>query len=120
MMRAAFIVTAVLLCALRPLSAAEAFVSVIDDLPLMQGLVENDNAAVAFETANGRIAEAAARGDVAPEKVRLFYAEVLPQLGWMPVGGEAYLREGERLRLDIGPDGSGGAVVAFSVSPSGG
>lgn len=102
---------------LQPATAADAFVSVIEDLPLMDGLAENENAAVTFETAGGRIAEAEARGAVRPDAVRLFYADVLPQLGWLQAAENVFERERERLRLTIEPDGDGGAVVGFSVSP---
>ena len=93
------------------------FLSVIEDLPLMAALQENENAAVTFETANGRIAEAEARGPVTPDAARKFYADVLPQLGWYKVGDGLYARERERLRLKIESDGDNGAVVSFSVSP---
>lgn len=93
------------------------FLSVIEDLPLMATLQENENAAVTFEAANGRIAEAEARGPVTPDAVGKFYADVLPQLGWKQVGDGLYARERERLRLTIESDGDNGAVVSFSVSP---
>ncbi len=95
------------------------FLSVIEDLPLMNALQENENAAVTFETANGRLAEAEARGPVTPDVARQFYADVLPQLGWNKVGDDLYARERERLRLTIESDGDNGAVVSFSVSPQG-
>jgi len=99
--------------------AAERFVSVIEDLPLMDGLRENENAAVAFETAGGRIAEAEARGGIAPARVRGFYAQVLPQLGWTALGEGLYRRERERLKVVVESDGDGGTAVGFSVSPLG-
>lgn len=102
-----------------PSVAADAFVSVIEDLPLMEGLVENENAAVSFDSAGGRIAEAEARGDVSTTAVGTFYESVLPQLGWTRVRDGVYVREGEQLKLVIEADGAGGAVVAFSVSPEG-
>ena len=83
----------------------------------MATLQENENAAVTFETANGRIAAAEARGPVTPDAVGKFYADVLPQLGWKQVGDGLYARERERLRLTIESDGDNGAVVSFSVSP---
>ena len=95
------------------------FLSVIEDLPLMIALQENEHAAVTFETANGRIAEAEARGPVTPDAVRTFYADVLPQRGWSKGGDGLYARERERLRLTIESDGDNGAVVNFSVSPQG-
>jgi hypothetical protein len=119
MVRAISLALALFVSLAPPLGAADAFFSVIDDLPLMSGLSENENAAVTFETANGRIVEAAARGGVAPAKVRAFYAQVLPQLGWTLKGDGLYGREDEVLRMSIEPDGDGGAVVAFSLSPAG-
>ena len=100
-----------------PALAADRFVSVIEDLPLMQGLEENENAAVAFETAGGRIAEAEARGNVTPAGARGFYRSVLPQLGWKMIAEGDFQRDGERLKVVIEPDGDAGAVVGFSLSP---
>ncbi len=98
--------------------AADGFVSVIEDLPLMEGLAENENAAVTFDSAGGRIAEAEARGNADPADVRRFYADVLPQLGWQAVSDGLYERERERLKLVIEADGDGGTVIGFSVSPA--
>jgi len=83
----------------------------------MDGLGENENAAVAFETAGGRIAEAQARGGIAPDRVRQFYADVLPQLGWSAAAPDLYRRERERLKIVIESDGAGGSVIGFSLSP---
>jgi hypothetical protein len=117
MIRALFLCMLVLAGGISQASGAERFVSVIEDLPLMDGLIENENAAVTFETAGGRIAEAEARGNASPEAVMGFYAGVLPQLGWTVVSPGLYQRERERLKLAIEADGDGGAVVGFSVSP---
>ena len=43
-------------------TAAERFISVIDDLPLMAGLVEVKGSALVFSTPQGRIAEVSAKG----------------------------------------------------------
>jgi hypothetical protein len=107
----------VLAAAMPQASGADRFVSVIDDLPLMDGLVENENAAVTFETAGGRLAEAEARGNITPADASLFYADVLPQLGWQQTARGVFRREREQLKVIIEADGDGGAVVAFSVSP---
>jgi len=96
---------------------ADAFFSVIEDLPVMEGLTENENAAVTFETATGRIVEAAARGDVPPSKVSAFYEAVLPQLGWHSEQLDSYVRDGEQLKLSVAPDGDTGTVLTLSLSP---
>ena len=85
----------------------------------MDGLVENENAAVTFETAGGRIAEAEARGNVGPDRARQFYQSVLPQLGWTQLESGLYQRDGERLKLVIEGAGKIGVVVGFSLSPQG-
>jgi hypothetical protein len=117
MFRAFVLSLSIFLTAMAPAVAADRFVSVIEDLPLMEGLNENENAAVTFDSAGGRIAEAEARGNADPAKVRRFYADVLPQLGWSKTGDGLYERERERLKLTIDADGDGGAVIGFSVSP---
>ncbi len=115
---AAFFLTFCLLIAAGNVRA-DAFFSVIEDLPVMEGLTENENAAVTFETASGRIVEAAARGEVPPSEVSAFYDAVLPQLGWQPEKGAGYLRDGEQLKLTVAPDGDSGTVLTLSLSPVG-
>ena len=86
-------------------TAAEGFISVIEDLPLMTGLVEVKGSALVFSTPQGRIAEVSAKGrsgDAArPKKVVAFYARTLPQLGWKAAGASNWVREGERLRVAV-------------------
>ncbi len=100
-----------------PADAGDQFVSVIEDLPLIEGLVENENAAVTFEAAGGRIVEAEARGNVKPFDVVQFYDNVLPQLGWVAVDDSVFERESERLKLVVSEDVSGGSIIRFSISP---
>lgn len=100
-----------------PAARAEQFFSVVEDIPVMEGMTENENAAVTFETAAGRLVEAAARGKVAPGEVATFYTAVLPQLGWTADGQDGFVRDGERLKLAIAPDGEGGTVLTLSLSP---
>ena len=90
----AFVYSLVLVFALAvPADAADQFVSVIEDLPLIDGLIENENAAVTFEAAGGRIIEAEARGNIKPFDVVQFYDNVLPQLGWVCRGYWRFLSE---------------------------
>lgn len=97
--------------------AADAFFADLEELPIMSGLVENQAAAVTFETANGRIIEVEASGTVSAEEVVEFYSETLPQLGWEKVGDIAFQRDQERLTLRITDVGAGRVLVAFSLSP---
>lgn len=102
-----------------PLSAqaADAFFTDLEELPIMEGLVENQAAAVTFETANGRIIEVEASGAVQAGIVTRFYKETLPQLGWSRIDDGIFERDQERLVLEISPTEEGRVLVAFSLSP---
>ena len=101
------------------------FISVLDDLPLMQGLVEDADSATVFDTARGRIVEVFASGALKEGRVLAFYVETLPQLGWRRVASGLFRREGEVLSLEfsIGQSSRPGSVrvltVGFRVKPSG-
>ena len=55
-----------------PVLAQDDFISSIDDLPLMPGLVEEEGGMV-FDSPSGRIVEAFATGNVSPGEVLSFY-----------------------------------------------
>jgi hypothetical protein len=103
-------------------SAATVFIDGMDDLPLMKGLEEAPEGALAFHTPLGRIVEAYASGPVTKDQVLNFYAATLPQLGWLSQKPTEFRREGEILRLDF-PKKEGADVLAdfltvrFALSP---
>ena len=101
--------------------AGIAFVSGIEDLPLMPGLVEVDETTMVFDTPGGRIVEALASGPVSYDQVVSFYAATLPQLGWSAAGGTRFRREGETLELHFSdtPVVAGHLTVRFALSPVG-
>mgnify|MGYP003147165036 FL=1 len=92
------------------------FLSVIEDMPLMPGLIEVADAATVFETTRGRIVEAWAEGDAAMSAITDFYDATLPQLGWSRLAAGSYRREGETLTIE---QISGGAptTVRFTLTP---
>ncbi len=91
---------------------ASSFISVIPDLPLIEGLQEDTDAAVVFETASGRIAETVVQGQMTPQKVVNFYAAALPQLGWRLISTVRYQREGEILTFNVSPlEGQDGQII---------
>jgi len=100
-----------------PGQAGPAFLSVIDDVPLMPGLTERPDAAVVFDKPEGRIVEAEATGRLARAEVLKFYAASLPQLGWRARGEGRFLREREELALSITSGAGGGVTVRFTLSP---
>jgi len=99
------------------LRAANAFVAGTEDLPLMPGLAMVKDAGVVFDTPQGRIVEAYARGNTTRKAVLDFYDQTLPQLGWNLTGTAAYRREGEALRLELYQD-NGGLTVRFYLAPN--
>jgi hypothetical protein len=96
--------------------AADGFLSRLEDMPLMPGLSEDTKSGVSFDTADGRIVEAFARGNVTERQVLDFYRETLPQLGWTAESSTEFSRGGEKLQIDLVPDDQG-MVVRYSLSP---
>ena len=106
-----------LLALLAPLMAAggEAFLSELEDLPLAPGLTELPGGLL-FDSADGRIVEAQAKGEVAAETVRQFYETTLRQLGWQSTGPLQFRRDNEILRISI----ESGKIVTvhFTLTPT--
>ncbi|CAA7611828.1 hypothetical protein [Magnetospirillum sp. UT-4] len=95
---------------------AQGFLAALEDLPLAPGLAEIEGVGVAFDTPQGRIVEAYAKGPVQAAEVLSFYGATLPQLGWSRVSDAEYRRDTEILRLEARPDGRL-LVVHYSISP---
>jgi hypothetical protein len=112
-------VTATALVLLSQLSAQEPsrFISAIDDLPLMDGLIEDLGSATVFETAGGRIVEVFASGEMEKGQLLAFYDKTLPQLGWHRKGSGLFQREGETLSLEFSSNTKNqlGASLALTV-----
>lgn len=100
-----------------PALAEGGFLSGSGDLPLMQGLTEDSNAALLFDSSQGRIAQFKAKGPVAAPQVQRFYADTLPELGWTPMGQGRFQRESEQLRLTVKPVRGGGSETIFDIAP---
>ena len=113
--------TAVVLSLFSPQASAQgtdsnAYVEGIPDLPLMPGLKALPDSGLVFDKPAGRIVEAFAEGSMTVQSVMAFYDETLPQLGWQREGVGNYLREGERLKLDLSQDARG-VTVQFQLFP---
>lgn len=104
----------------------EAFLSEVEDMPLMEGLSESLDAGMMFDKPDGRIVVAIAEGNVSKTDVRAFYVGTLPQLGWDPIevpalGALAFQRDGERLEI-IAEDSAASSrhtfiKVHFTIEP---
>lgn len=87
-----------------PPGMATVFLKNTPDIPLMPGFSEIEDESLVFDKPDGKIATSlAVSKPVSVEKVRDFYRQTLPQLGWTEVekSGNSYIRGGERLRLSI-------------------
>lgn len=97
-------------------ACAGGFLGTYEDLPLAPGLTEIEGAGVSFDSPNGRIVEAYARGTAPVADILRFYAATLPQLGWTRESDTVYRRESEVLRLAPAAD-RGGVTIHFAVAP---
>lgn len=97
--------------------AGAAFVTEIEDLPLMPGLTQPPDSGVVFDKAAGRIVETYAVGDLQAGEVRRFYDRTLPQLGWQTTDTSGvFSREGEILRVEV-IDQGGSVTVLYLLVP---
>ena len=114
------LLAAVLLASLTtlPLKAGDTrFLAGIEDLPIMPGLAELTDQGLVFDKPEGRIVEAFAEGDLAPDEVAVFYRRTLPELGWQADSAGQYRREGEVLAIEVQGTQNGGVLVAFRLAP---
>lgn len=82
----------------------------------MPGLREAPASSMLFETAEGRIIESYAVGNVTVPDVLSFYATILPQLGWKQESDTVYHRDSETLRLKIA-NSKKPVMIVFSIMP---
>ena len=97
---------------------AARFLSVMEEMPLMPGLVEVKDVAVTFDGPSGRIIQAFAAGNLQVEEVRGFYAAALPQLGWARQANGEYRRDAEILRLEVGLASDGATGAHYMLRPA--
>lgn len=101
-------------------ASSGAFVTGLEDVPLMPDLQDVPDAAVIFDKPAGRLVEAYAEGDVESAAVMKFYRDTLPQLGWSIEAAESatgvFFREKERLEIHV-LEGQDRRTVRFVLSP---
>ena len=104
-------------------AVAEGYLDMVEDMPLMDGLVETGEGGVAFDKPAGRIIRSTATGDLAPSDIRSFYENALPPLGWKLTGSDVsgnaltFERDGERLEIEVAPLSGQQTEVRFSIEP---
>jgi hypothetical protein len=93
------------------------FFSGLSDVPLMPGLTEIEGGSVLFDKPEGRIVQAAARGQgVGAAAILGFYDAALPQFGWKKSGPGLYIRQDEKLELSV-PQQAGQPVLHLTIEP---
>lgn len=95
------------------------FFTVVTDLPLMPGFVEQLDENMVFDKPEGRIIETEAVGKAGREGAERFYLEALPQLGWTFIGGSSFEREGEVLEIGFSEAEQGYISIHITVKPKG-
>lgn len=96
------------------------------DIPLMAGLAENNAEAMLFDSPDGRIISAQAKGRVSLKGALQYYSVVLPTLGWIKMANftcdqgvaDCYqaTRDDEILILNFKEE-NGVAEINYALSP---
>lgn len=82
----------------------------------MDGLQSVPGSGHVFDSPAGRLVESHIRGRSSGSKVRAFYRETLPALGWRRVSPGKYARENEFLTIEAAEQ-DGELTVKFRLSP---
>ena len=83
-----------------PCWAQTVFIVGSEDVPLMDGLITLPEMDMSFDAPEGRIVQSIAYSEtLLPEQVSAFYAETLPQMGWVQ-SGKTFVREKEGLSVE--------------------
>jgi hypothetical protein len=113
-----------LLIALPALAADTVYSTVLDDLPLMQGMTEKPDDTVIFVKPGGRIVEFSAETTEPATAVKDFYQHALPPLGWKAAQPMKFIRDKEELKIDFDKAGgetpgvpAGKTIVRFALTP---
>jgi hypothetical protein len=117
MLKRTLILLVFLLSASLPAAAENNYSIIIEDLPLMPGMVEKTEAAVIFDKPGGRIVETDAETTKPASDITKFYAATLPPLGWQPLSKSGFTRDGEILSIDI-EQKNGTTFIHFSLTPT--
>ena len=118
MSKSAFIIFGLsVLISLPAFAMGTGYSAVIEDLPLMSGMVEKADDAIVFDKPGGRIIETNIETPASPSEIEKFYAEALPSLGWKDLSPEGFIREDETLNISIEQKGRI-ALVHFSLTPT--
>lgn len=81
------------------------FFEAIPDVPLMNGMQEMQDYIFVFDKPEGRIIETLARTEgISAVNIKEYYAQTLPQLGWLSTNDNEFVREEEKLSMQYEED----------------
>jgi hypothetical protein len=110
------LVLAVTACQKKPDSID--FVSGMQDVPLMEGLkVQRDKSSI-FDTLSGKIVSATATGNIPERRVRRFYKDTMPHLGWAEADTLIFLKDDEQVKITTEAQNKSTTIVHYYLSPS--
>tara|TARA_Y100000588_G_C13604568_1_gene648541 strand:+ start:184 stop:588 length:405 start_codon:yes stop_codon:yes gene_type:complete len=92
------------------------FLSSIEDVPLMLGLIEDENNVLNFNKPSGRLVQVYAFGPLKEKEIINYYNLVLPEFGWKNIHDLVFVREGEILKINLFRENST-LIVVFMLSP---
>ena len=99
------------------LSNETSYSSLIEDLPLMQGMLEQEADSVVFDKPSGRIIESVVISQKRKKEIKQFYKQNLPPLGWRYNKNTAtFSRENENLKIVI-KEQKNKSVIHFIITP---
>ncbi len=97
--------------------SAATFFYALNDIPLAPGARELPDEGISFDKPEGRIMGVTAVSEAGtPEQIRSFYNQALPPLGWAVQPDGSFVRETERLRLNVEAH-EGVSVIRLQVEP---
>lgn len=88
----------------------------IEDLPLAEGYEIIDQDTIYFDKPEGRILIFTAFSKDKNSNPLVFYAQTLPQLGWIQLTPHEFAREGESLKIEDS-NHDNGRVLKFILMP---
>lgn len=88
----------------------------IEDLPLMENMVEQQDNVVSFDKPAGRIIQTQAITKSTEKEVLNFYNLSLPQLGWTKAKDHSFKRDNETLTITVNRSGNSNIVI-FTIVP---
>jgi len=102
-MKVFYLLASFMFFALPAKAFADDFITGFEDIPLMEGLQEQEDGVTGFDSPDGRFIQVVLKADenTEPSAIKNFYDENLSALGWTAEKGNCYGRDDEQLCLKI-------------------